>query len=364
MRPWHQPWFAAQSKFLDPLAGRLCGTAGANAGCARRAPNPSKLPPWPQPQTGRPAETDSDPPCSSQPPRRGPAHPSTVAYSDHACAAGAPADRAACWITVSPRATALLPLAPRAPLPQPVVIASRGRAGFPPPASQSGGKPPHSIRCRGSPRRLRLREAFAVRPLAGAFEEQQRARRPTDPDPLAPKRRKFCTTPPHTACTAQLNAFPERQSSCVAEPCGGVGGAGHGRDSPPGLCVGRPTTVAPTRRRQAAAVHALPRLPTAPSRSQSVWSAPACWRFWSTALLPETYCPTTSFQARSTPDPIRSSANDIFPQMARFRPAPERVYPTGGISLKAVKLHLQSSLPPAADEVPVAGKNPNLPPSR
>ena len=50
--------------------------------------------------------------------------------------------------------------------------------------------------------------------------------------------------------------------------------------------------------------------------------------------------------------------------MARFRPAPERVYPTGGISLKAVKLRLQSSLPPAADEVPVAGKTPNLPPSR
>ena len=80
------------------------------------------------------------------------------------------------------------------------------------------------MRCRGSPRRLRLREAFAVRPLAGAFEEQQRARRPTDPDPLAPKRRKFCTTPPDTACTAQLNAFPGRESSCVAEPCGGVGG--------------------------------------------------------------------------------------------------------------------------------------------
>ena len=181
MRPWHQPWFAAQSKFLDPLAGRLCGTAGANAGCARRAPNPSKLPPWPQPQTGRSAETDTDPPCSSHPPRRGPAHPSTVAYSDHACAAGAPADRAACWITVSPRATALLPLAPRAPLPQPVLIASRGRAGFPP------------------------------------------------------------------ACLPQ--------------------------------------------RRQAAALHTLPRLPTAPSTSRSVCRAPACWRFRRATARPETHRP-------------------------------------------------------------------------
>jgi len=41
--------------------------------------------------------------------------------------------------------------------------------------THSGGKPLQSMRCRDHPRRLRLREAFGVRQLAGAVEEQQRA---------------------------------------------------------------------------------------------------------------------------------------------------------------------------------------------
>ena len=40
------------------------------------------------------------------------------------------------------------------------------------------------MRCRDSPRRLRLREAFGVRPLAGAVEEPHCARR--SPTPLLP----------------------------------------------------------------------------------------------------------------------------------------------------------------------------------
>ena len=56
----------------------------------------------------------------------------------------------------------------------------------------------------------------------------------------------------------------------------------------PGLIasVGRPgSSLARVLPQQgAAAVSALPRLRTAPSRSRSVWSAPACWRFRSSAL--------------------------------------------------------------------------------
>jgi len=50
--------------------------------------------------------------------------------------------------------------------------------------THSGGKPPQSMRCRDSPRRLRLREAFGVRQLAGAVEEPHCARR--SPTPLLP----------------------------------------------------------------------------------------------------------------------------------------------------------------------------------
>jgi len=49
------------------------------------------------------------------------------------------------------------------------------------PICHSGGKPPQSMRCRDSPRRLRLREAFGVRPLAGAVGPPHCARRPTTP---------------------------------------------------------------------------------------------------------------------------------------------------------------------------------------
>ena len=36
----------------------------------------------------------------------------------------------------------------------------------------------------------------------------------------------------------------------------------------------------------------------APPRSRSAWSAPACWRCRSSALLPETYCPSPALHKR------------------------------------------------------------------
>jgi hypothetical protein len=49
------------------------------------------------------------------------------------------------------------------------------------PGSDSGGTPPHSMRCRDLARPLRIREAFGVRQLAGAVEVRGGARRPRTP---------------------------------------------------------------------------------------------------------------------------------------------------------------------------------------
>jgi hypothetical protein len=63
------------------------------------------------------------------------------------------------------------------------VVTIPWRAGFHPGPdhTHSGGKPPHCMRCRDPARRLRLREAFGVRPLAGAVKERHHGRRPTVP---------------------------------------------------------------------------------------------------------------------------------------------------------------------------------------
>ena len=66
--------------------------------------------------------------------------------------------------------------------PGPVVtIPWRARFHPGPDHTHSGGKPPHCMRWRDSARRLRLREAFGVRPLAGAVKERHHGRRPTVP---------------------------------------------------------------------------------------------------------------------------------------------------------------------------------------
>jgi len=79
-------------------------------------------------------------------------------------------------------------------------------------------------------------------------------------------------------------------------------------------------------RRQAAAVHALPRLPTAPSTSRSVWSAPACWRCRTTPLRPETYDSTSAFHKR--PDGLLTRLHCPFE--GRISPRPDGNDSIGG----------------------------------
>ena len=69
---------------------------------------------------------------------------------------------------------------------------------------------------------------------------------------------------------------------------------------PKAIRVGGPACDAAQvpQRRQAAALHALPRPRTAPSNSRSVWSAPACWRFPAATLRPEPCYPTPAFHKR------------------------------------------------------------------
>ncbi len=106
-------------QFLDPWAGRLCGTAGAGARCPRRSPNLKEL-------------STIDRARRSPPPHRCPTLPSAAASFDRPATAGTPEVRPLCWVTVFLRAPALLQLALRARLRQPVRIASRWRAGFHP----------------------------------------------------------------------------------------------------------------------------------------------------------------------------------------------------------------------------------------
>ena len=88
-------------QFMDPLAGRLCGHSRRQRSVTRGSPNPTKLPPWPEPKTGRSAGTDTDPPCDAPPPPHAPDHPSAVAHSDRPSAAGTPEAKPPCSATVS-----------------------------------------------------------------------------------------------------------------------------------------------------------------------------------------------------------------------------------------------------------------------
>jgi len=85
----------------------------------------------------------------------------------------------------------------------------------------------------------------------------------------------------------------------------GRGGAGHGRDSPPGLCVGRPTTVPSTQRRQAAAVHAPLRLRTAPSEVAKRLECARLLALFGGPLLSPGVLPAYAWFARP-PDPLLS----------------------------------------------------------
>jgi hypothetical protein len=151
----HRRSKAAHLSFWPPCRGGCAGTAETGAGCTRRSPNPTELPPQPEPKTGRSAETDTDP-LSIVPPLR------VLLQIDP------PADRPPFLAALSPRAAASFVASTERPCFNPMVVTSREKAGF-------------------HPARL-------------------------------------------------------------------------------------------TQRRQATALHALPRLPTAPSTSRSVWSAPACGR--------------------------------------------------------------------------------------
>jgi hypothetical protein len=75
-------------------------------------------------------------------------------------------------------------------------------------------------------------------------------------------------------------------------------------------------------RRQAAAVHALPRLRLAPPHARNVWITLACWRCRRATPCSETYRPGPIFHARSRPDPIGCSAHHIYPQRAGSHPGP------------------------------------------
>jgi hypothetical protein len=81
----------AHFSFWTPWRGGCAGTAGASARYTRGSPNPTKLPPWPEPKTGRSAGTDTDPARSLHPPFPGPPLPSAVAYSDRPSALATPA---------------------------------------------------------------------------------------------------------------------------------------------------------------------------------------------------------------------------------------------------------------------------------
>jgi hypothetical protein len=118
-----------------------------------------------------------------------------------------------------------------------------------------------------------------------------------------------------------------------------------------------------TQRRQGSAAPALPRPWTAPPRSRSIWSALACGRCRRETLRPKTNRPTPILQACSTPDPIDSSPEGLYPPMARFHPGPgvgctrTRRQPPEDNKPPPAEL-----FPPQPPRWPVAGRKPRLAP--
>ena len=101
-------------------------------------------------------------------------------------------------------------------------------------------------------------------------------------------------------------------------------------------------------------LHALPRLPTAPSTSRSVWSAPACWRCRSSALLPETYRPSPASHNR--PEFLGTRAHT--PLKAQFHPGPGVGDPNRRPRPEDSKAPPAELLPPQAPREPVTGREP------
>ena len=173
-----------------------------------------------------------------------------------------------------------------------------------------------------SAQRLRGREAFGVRQLAGAV-----ASRPASQSRTGSVR-------------SLVAAAISRMRTGDCEPAEGgpvlkaVVTAGRGSVRSPFVrqavrLDGRPGAGCGThtQRRQAAAVHALPRLPTAPSTSRSVWSAPACWRCRRATARLETYHPAPAFHKR--PDGLLTRRHCPFegPVPPGPRDAVERIPP-------------------------------------
>ena len=200
-----------------------------------------------------------------------------------------------------------------------------------------------------SAQRLRGREAFGVRQLAGAV-----ASRPASQSRTGSVRSLVATA-------------ISRMRTGDCEPAEGgpvlkaVVTAGRGSVRSPFVrqavrLDGRPGAGCGThtQRRQAAAVHALPRLPTAPSTSRSVWSAPACWRCRSSALLPETYRPSPASHNR--PEFLGTRAHT--PLKAQFHPGPGVGDPNRRPRPEDSKAPLAELLPPQAPREPVTGREP------
>ena len=124
---------------------------------------------------------------------------------------------------------------------------------------------------------------------------------------------------------------------------------------PRGACGGPDSTPArvPEQQRRTE-LHALPRLPTAPSTSRSVWSAPACWRCRSSALLPETYRPSPASHNR--PEFLGTRAHT--PLKAQFHPGPGVGDPNRRPRPEDSKAPLAELLPPQAPREPVTGREP------
>jgi len=241
---------AAHFSFWTPWRGGCAGAAAAGAGCAKRYPNPTELPPWPEPKTGRSAGLHTHAPSK---------------------------------------------LVSTAPRPGPFLYGCALRS---------------SIRY-GCSRRQPWRATVS------------RAQRPS------------CSSSSKRPCFHPWRWHP-------------VGGLAS-------------TLARLPQRRQAAAVHAPRRFRTASPRSRSVWSAPACWRFRSSALLPETYGPTFASQKRH--DFLRTRRHTRLEAPIPPRPGGGCTR-TGGLGLKTARLRLQSSFPRSRRGGRWQVQNPNPPPSR